>query len=364
MSKSLTYKDSGVDVDLGNVCSKIMYESSKKTWENNEDFKVRTPYDAFSGSRSIDISNLKRNMGANADGVGTKIEIAERLSSYTKDFSYHQDIAFDLFAMVCDDAAIKGASPITVITTLDVNKLNKELIENLAKGQIAAAEKAGVSVINGETAELGSRVNGYGEFCYDWGAVAIWFAEEGKLITGHDVKPGNYIVGLREYGFRSNGISLVRKIMGKKYGKKWHKKRFDLARQALTPSIIYTKAVLEMNDNSLLKAASHITGGGIPEKLGRALEPSGYGAHLDPFEPSDLMLKCQEWGNVQDKEAYRTWNMGTGMLLVTAKDNIDEVIKIAEKHDMEAKMLGRVSLNKKIIIKNKGYFRKKVELEF
>ena len=97
----------------------------------------------------------------------------------------------------------------------------------------------------------------------------------------------------------------------------------------------------------------HITGGGIPGKLGRILKPSGFGARLDnPFEPCGLMRYCQEKGNVPDREAYRTWNMGQGMAVITPEP--DKVMKVAQEHGIESKVIGEVTKNPEIIIANKG----------
>lgn len=109
---------------------------------------------------------------------------------------------------------------------------------------------------------------------------------------------------------------------------------------------------------------SHITGGGVPGKLGRILKPSGFGAYLDaPFEPCNLMRYCQEKGNVADAEAYKTWNMGQGMIVVTPSP--DEVITVANQHGIESRVIGEVIKEQGIKIRNKGINSdKQKELEF
>jgi phosphoribosylformylglycinamidine cyclo-ligase len=376
MANKMTYKDSGVDIDLGDRCSKIMYEAARKTWANRKNLigEVMTPFDDFSGLRYIDMSHLKdAGMNLNLDGVGTKMEIAERLSTWTGDYSYHQGIAFDLLAMVCDDAVVRGAEPVLVGSILDVNILNAVLIENLAEGMVKAAREARVAVVNGEIAELGDRISGYGEYNYNWGAVVVWMARTDSLITGHDVTSGDAIVSLQEQGFRSNGLSLFRNIMLESYGGKWHEKEFrgeNIAKLALTPSRIYSSFIIDLiggygrEAQAEVKAIAHITGGGIPGKLGRVLRPSGCGATLtDPFEPPDLMLHCQKLGRVDDEEAYRTWNMGNGMLIIT--DQPEQIMRMAADHAVEANIAGEVTRQRGIRITNKGYFSEKtLQLDF
>jgi phosphoribosylformylglycinamidine cyclo-ligase len=277
-------------------------------------------------------------------------------------------------AMVCDDAVVRGGVPVLVKSVLDVNTLGSDssrlpYIEQLAKGYIKAAKEANVAIINGELAQLNDRIGHMDEFRLEWSADLTWFAHESRLITGYDVKAGDSIVSLRETGLRCNGISLVRRLLKDKYGEKWETKKLNakpLIELALQPSQIYSAAVVAMfggydlkqKPQAKLHAVAHISGGGIPEKLGRNLSASGLGAMIDnPFPPCDLMLHCQKLGNVSDSEAYRTWNMGNGMLIVTPEP--DKVIAVAKKYGIQAQTAGRVTAEPGITIANQGYFAKK-----
>ena len=370
-----TYADSGVNIELGDDVSKILYNAAKESWKNREGKlgELIVPFDDFSGARAIDVSNLPKGtlMNIGFDGVGTKMELAERIGD-------HSTIAFDLFAMVCDDAVVRGAEPVLIGSILDVNSLGTknesfiEQVKQLAQGYIAAAEAANVAIVNGEVAEIGNRVGGYGPFNYNWGSAVVWFAKKERMFTGNEIKEGDSLVGLKEEGFRSNGLSLVRKILVDAHGDEWHKEEFDgesLAKLALQPSKIYCKAVCKMTGGfegeelAKVHGVSHITGGGIPGKLGRVLKASGFGATInDPFEPSKLMLYCQEKGKVSDSEAYQTWNMGQGMVIVTPEP--EKVIEIAKKEGIEGKVIGKVTSDNKIIIKSKGFSNNGEDLEF
>ena len=203
MIKKLDYKKSGVDLKLGDICSNIFYEASKLTWENrkNKTGEIIVPLDDFSGIRYIDISKLKDSViGVNYDGIGTKIEIAERLNN-------HKTIAYDLFAMVCDDASIRGAEPILLGSIIDFNKLDENVVKELASGMVKAAKEANIAVINGEIAELGYRVSGYEKRkCnYNWGGSILWIAKKNRIIDIKKIRKGDLIIGVKENGFRSNG---------------------------------------------------------------------------------------------------------------------------------------------------------------
>ncbi len=370
-----TYADSGVNIELGDDVSKILYNAAKQTWQNRKGQlgEVIIPFDDFSGIRAIDVSNLPKGtlMNIGFDGVGTKMEIAERMND-------HRTIAYDLFAMVCDDAVVRGAEPIILGSILDVNSLGNvngnyiKQVKQLAEGYIAAAKTVNVAIVNGEVAELGDRVNGFGNFNYNWGAGIVWFAKKERIFTGTEIKEGDSVVALHESGFRSNGLSLVRKIMTNIHGEKWHDAEYKgkkIGQLTLRPSKIYCAAVCEMfggynkEPKATVHGVAHITGGGIPGKLGRILKPSRLGAELDNlYEPSDLTLYCQEKGEVPDKEAYQTWNMGNGMLVITPES--EKVINIAKKHGIDAKVAGMITKDNKIAIKNKGFHKKETELGF
>jgi len=353
LNMSTTYADSGVNIDLGDDVSKILYNAAKQTWDNRKGKlgELIVPFDDFSGVRAIDVSGLPKGtlMNIGFDGVGTKMEIAERMNN-------HKTIAYDLFAMVCDDAVVRGAEPVLIGSILDVNSLGRgndtyiDQVKQLAEGYIGAAKAANVAIVNGEVAELGNRVGGFGPFNYNWGAAVVWFAKKDRLFTGREIKEGDWLVGLKEYGFRSNGLSLVRKILLNDYGENWHNEAFEegtLGEYALLPSRIYSGAVVDMfggfdgEPKAEVHGVVHVTGGGIPGKLGRVLKPSGLSARLNaPYEATPLMRHCQLIGDVEDFEAYKTWNMGQGMIIITPDPT--SVIATAKQHSIESKLIGQV----------------------
>jgi phosphoribosylformylglycinamidine cyclo-ligase len=372
-----TYAQTGVDVDIEAKAARILYQASKQTWIHRQHTlgEVVVPFDDFAGLKFVRVDNLPKGtvMFGGSDGVATKAEFAERAGKY-------DTLAFDLMAMVCDDAVIRGGEPVLLKSVLDVNTLGQDdsrlpYIEQLAKGYVAAAKEAGVVIINGEIAQLNNRLGRLERFSLEWSADVTWFAHESRLITGYDIKPGDYLVGLREEGLRCNGISLIRKILKTEYGDNWEDKPFGgktLIEIALLPSRIYSAAVTDMfggyNLNrpakAVLHGAAHISGGGIPEKLGRLLRSGNHGARIDdPFEPCNLMLHCQGLGGVTDREAYRTWNMGQGMIIITPDP--DQVMAVAEAHGIESKVIGNVVDKPGIRIASKGHnAQKEPWLEF
>ncbi len=357
----VTYRDAGVDLSLSERCSRVLYEAARRTFANRQGRfgEPRAEYEAFSGA--LYVPELKDALLLkNSDGVGTKVEVAEKLGK-------HDTIAFDLLAMVCDDAAAMGAEPVAVTNTLNVRALDAETVEaveQLARGLVEAAEQARVAVVGGELAVLGERVRGL----YIWDADALAVLERSKAFRKDAIRPGDRLVALKERGFRSNGFSLIRKVLRERFGPDWAQKPYDSrttwGEVALTPSIIYTPLLVEAvgpygePPKVAIKGVAHVTGGGIPGNLPRCLPP-GLGARVD-VEPLEPMLRLQELGAVPDEEAYRVWNMGVGMLLVT---NDDAIFELARAHGVEAVEAGEVIPEPKIVIENRGAFRSRSEKE-
>jgi phosphoribosylformylglycinamidine cyclo-ligase len=341
-----------VNIEFGDDVSRMLYEAAKQTYENRPGAVVEM-HESFSGLRAIrpdyKPSDCFESMGS--DGIGTKVEVAER----TQD---HSTIAFDLLAMACDDAVVRGAEPIAINTVLDVNQLlendalTDKAIQEIAIGYVAACKAAGVVILNGETAELGNRVNGYGNFNYNWCATVLWYAQKDRMLTGHKVRPGDSLIGLAEEGFRSNGITDVRKGMLKEYGPDWHDEMVpelgsvSLGKLVQQPSTIYSRFISELTGgfdiNKSPKAnvtgVAHITGGGVTID--------------DPIESPRIMKHAQNLRGFTDREAYGKWHMGPGMIIAT--NDPETVLAEARKYEIIAKDIGSVDSHGEIRILNRG----------
>ncbi len=360
-------------IHAGDDASRAFYEAARRTYGNQPGL-LREVFTSFTGLRSTSLGSLGANleMGLESDGIGTKVEIAERVGR-------HDTIAFDLLAMMCDDAAVRGAEPVLVNTVFDVNTLGKETdpqelrdyirraMGELATGYVTAANAANVVISGGEIAVIGDRVGGFGPFNYNWGGTALWLAHRDRQLTGTELRPGHALVGLAEKGFRSNGITNVREAMLERYGDNWHDVvdrslgGLTLGQLALAPSTIYSGFMSRLTGGyditreplARVTGAAHITGGGQPSKLGRMLEPSGLGVVItDPIAPPDIMLKMQGINGYPDREAYGKWHMGPGMVVVTPDP--EQVLAAAEANGVAAQEIGVVTEKPGILIRNMG----------
>ncbi|OGL33074.1 hypothetical protein A3F64_01120 [Candidatus Saccharibacteria bacterium RIFCSPHIGHO2_12_FULL_42_8] len=355
-----------VNIKFGDDVSKMLYEAAKQSYANRPGAVIEL-HPSFSGMRVIasDYKPQDCHEILDSDGAGTKVEIAER----TQD---HSTIAHDLFAMVCDDAVVRGGEPIAVTTILDINKLpddlqTRETIRGIATGYVAAASLAKVVILGGESAELGERINGYGQLNYNWGAVVLAYVHKERVLAGDKIVPGDMLVGLAEKGFRSNGITDVRRVLGEEFGPLWHEQVVSelggasLGQLVQRPSIIYSKFISELTGGcdlakkplAEITGAAHITGGGIPSKLGRMLKPSGLGAILlSPQTPPPIMKFVQELSGMSDEESYGKWHMGSGMIVSSPKPV--PIIEHAKKWGLEAQIMGRITREPTIKIVSQG----------
>jgi phosphoribosylformylglycinamidine cyclo-ligase len=249
----------------------------------------------------------------------------------------------------------------------------------LYSGLMDAANKAGIVIIGGETAETGvytgSEIPTSMALRFNMEATAMGISHPDKLITGENLKPGQVIIALRENGFRSNGISSVRKAFATKFGTDWwtNPEAKDSIALAATPSIIYSKLISTLNgwyDKDFKKevdihAIAHITGGGIISKFGEDIlfkkELSANFNNL--FTPANIMEECRKWRGMTESEAYTTWNGGQGMLLVVDNNLLitNHIVMRAKEFGIDAKVCGfthkwkntRISIESKFGQKNK-----------
>lgn len=345
-----TDKKSGVDIDLGNRCSKRAYELSKMTFKNRE---------GMAGAACMNVDGLFSNMlefngtkiGISSDGIGTKIELAERTGIYNT-------LGYDLLAMVVDDLAAGGFVPTNISNIIDVDFLDYDIIDQLMSGLKNACDESSVSISGGEIAELGPRICGYGDrMHFNWCSTAIGVLHEtlDAPLDGSTLSEGDIVIALKSRGFRSNGFSLLRRTLYEKFGDSWHKqpyKNSTYGEALLTPSLVYSPVISSVMDEGVHPTTVvHITGGGVADNFSRVLKKGRFGAVLDNlFEPHEIMTEICSMASVSDEFAYRYWNMGNGMLLTVKAQDEKTVLSCAKEAGYAAQTAGRVTSGGKIVI--------------
>lgn len=355
-----------VHIDVGDDMSKMFHRAAELTYDLLPPGMVVTRGKGFRSFRGVSggyfASQIdKLDFSSNSDGVGTKIEIHERMGS-------HLGAPINGGAMVFDDALKSGGQAYGWTDVLDVNvfrnadgsdipEVNKGMRE-LAQGLFNASIEAGVVLLGGETAELGSRVQGYGPFNYNLSATANVVVHRERAIGPEKLQAGDIIVGLQEPGMRSNGITNLRNTFRSVYGPEWHNvveptldERRTIGEVAILPSVIYHGLVIEMTGGSNMDVKPqidmhgfvHITGGGW-RKISSTIFGTELSATIDnPMDPPKIMSLLQKLGNVSDEKALGIWHWGQGGAIIVNENDVQTIIDTAARRNIHAQPIGYLS---------------------
>ena len=325
----ITYKQAGVDIEAG-------YEVVKRIK------KVAKGIGLFGGLFPFGKFYL---VGA-ADGVGTKLKLAFMLNK-------HHTVGIDLVAMNVDDVVAMGAKPLFFLDYIACQKIDPKLIEKIIRGIAQGCKMAGVEIIGGETAEL---TDIYKEGEYDLAGFAVGVVEKDKVIDGSKIGKGDRLIGIASNGLHSNGYTLARKVLFEIAHLNPHDKLEDfkntIGEELLTPTRIYTPLILELIKRFKIKGIAHITGGGIPENLGRILPPKCQAViELNSWPIPKIFRLIQRLGEVDHEEMYKTFNMGIGMILVVEAREADRMMKFLAAKKETAYLIGEIEKgNREVII--------------
>ncbi len=307
-NEHLTYRDSGVDIDAGDA----LVEAIKPLARATRRAGVLGGLGGFGALFDPKAAGFRDPiLVSSTDGVGTKLRIAI-------DTGLHTTVGIDLVAMCVNDLIVQGAEPLFFLDYFATGRLDVAQAAAVIGGIADGCRQAGCALVGGETAEMPGM---YGGGDYDLAGFAVGAAERDALLP-RDVRPGDTILGLASSGVHSNAFSLVRRIVASS-GLPWtapapYAPSQSLGGALMTPTRIYVRSVLALHRAGLLKAAAHITGGGLPGNVPRVL-PEGMVAALEPTWPVPAVFNWLALtGGVPVEEMVRVFNCGLGMVLVVA----------------------------------------------
>lgn len=345
-TKGLTYRDAGVDIDAGNKAVELMKSAVKATYTSG----VVGDLGGFGGLFSLADMDLKNSLlVAGTDGVGTKLRLAIMMDK-------HDTIGQDCVAMSVNDILVQGATPLFFLDYVAVGKLLPEQVATIVAGVANACKESGCALLGGETAEMAGF---YEDGDYDVAGFAVGIVDKSRLLTGQSIAPGDVILGLPSSGVHSNGFSLVRRIVFDRMQMKLTDEVPEfgktLGEELLTPTRLYPQAVLPIIKKRLLKGMVHVTGGGFYDNIPRVL-PDGVSAviNADAWPKLPVFTKLQEWGNVDTKEMYRTFNMGIGMIMVVSPDDAGAVIANLKGRGEAVYTIGEITEDQGVPVVMKG----------
>lgn len=306
---SMTYRDAGVDIDAGDALVERIKPLARSTGRSG----VLGGIGGFGALFDLRAAGFADPvLVSTTDGVGTKLKIAI-------DTGLHDTVGIDLVAMCVNDLVVQGAEPLFFLDYFATGTLDVEQAARVVAGIAEGCRQAGCALVGGETAEMPGLYRG-GD--YDLAGFAVGAAERGSLLP-RDVVAGDVVLGLASSGVHSNGFSLVRRVV-EAGNSGWSAPSpfasgATLGESLMAPTRIYVRAVLALHRAGLLKAAAHITGGGLPGNLPRVL-PGGVVARLDAA--AWPVLPVYAWlaraGGVVAGEMLRVFNCGIGMALIVA----------------------------------------------
>jgi phosphoribosylformylglycinamidine cyclo-ligase len=269
---------------------------------------------------------------ASTDGVGTKTKIAAALNRYSS-------IGVDIVNHCINDILVQGARPLFFLDYIASAKLDPHMVAEVVAGCATACREANCALIGGETAEMPG-VYGQGEF--DLVGCIVGWVERDEITDGRDVQQGDLCVGLPSSGLHTNGFSLARHVFADTpWETEFPELDCPLGEMLLTPHRSYLPAVEKLWAAGVdIKAMAHITGGGFFDNLPRVI-PDNVGVQLDraAWEVPPIFRLIQRMGHVDEREMYRVFNMGLGMVLILAVPEVDAAIRAL---DGEPVVIGEV----------------------
>jgi phosphoribosylformylglycinamidine cyclo-ligase len=307
-NEHLTYRASGVDIDAGDA----LVEAIKPLARATNRAGVMGGLGGFGALFDPKAAGFRDPiLVSSTDGVGTKLRIAI-------DTGLHDTVGIDLVAMCVNDLIVQGAEPLFFLDYFATGRLNVAQATAVIGGIAEGCRQAGCALVGGETAEMPGM---YGGEDYDLAGFAVGAAERDGLLP-RGVSPGDAILGLASSGLHSNAFSLVRRIVAVS-GLPWSATApfapgVTLGQGLMTPTRIYVRPILALHRSGLLKAAAHITGGGLPGNVPRVL-PEGMVAVLEPtWTVPPVFPWLARTGGVPLEEMVRVFNCGIGMVLVVS----------------------------------------------
>lgn len=327
----IDYKTAGVDIDKADA----LLEEVKKFASASYQPGVLEGVGGFGAL--FEIKKYKNPVLVSAtDGVGTKILLAHQMKKY---FS----LGYDLVAMNVDDVVCCGAKPLFFLDYIGIGKLEKSIYLAIVESIAKACKFAECSLIGGETAELPGM---YPDEEFDLAGFCVGVVEKNSILKPENTKEGDVVIGLASSGFHSNGFSLIRSVikeknldLNKNYG-------FGiLGNLLLTPTEIYAPVIVKAINQfkKAIKGVAHITGGGIEGNLCRIL-PDKLSAVIDKksWKVPEIIQFIIKEGEIEEKEAFRVFNMGIGMTVIVDQRYKDRVLNFFNENSYKAYFIGSI----------------------
>ncbi len=311
-TKSISYSDAGVSIDNANLAVEKIRDFAKSTF--NE--RTLTEIGSFGGMFSAAFPEMSEPiLVASADGVGTKLKIAF-------DTGIHNTIGQDLVNHCVNDILVQGARPLFFLDYFATGKLSPDVTASVVEGISVACRENGCALLGGETAEMPGF---YADGEYDLAGFIVGVVDKSKVIDGKNIAAGDVVLGLPSNGLQTNGYSLARKLFFEigGFGVDSYVEELGetVGKALLKTHTSFLKPLDQLLDLRKVKGLAHITGGGFLENIPRIL-PENVAVEIRraTWEQLPIFGLMQKLGNIEEKEMFRTFNMGIGMIVICAEE--------------------------------------------
>lgn len=333
--RSSVYAAAGVDTEREEVALHRLVEEIRATWPERPGIgSVKLPVGYFA---NVVEAGPGLGLALTADGVGTKVLIAQMLGRY-------DTVGIDCVAMNVNDLLCVGAKPLTMVDYIAIQEPDPDVIEGIARGLREGALLAGISIPGGEIAQVPEIVQGWKPRAgFDLAGSAVGIVPLDRIIIGQEIAAGDAVIGIESSGIHSNGLTLARRVLLVEagYALSTTPPGFTrtLGEELLTPTSIYVPEILDLLEQALpIKALIHVTSDGLLN-LTRVAAKVGYVIERLPPVPPIFSL-IQKSGALPPEEMFHVFNMGIGFCVVVQRDAAERAISIIESHGRNAYLLG------------------------
>jgi len=316
----VNYQSAGVDIEAGNEAVRRIKKSVESTFAP----EVLTKIGSFGAM--FDLQTLMQHyhhpvLVQSIDGVGTKMMVAKMMQKF-------DTIGIDLVSATTNDIIVLGAKPLTLLDYIANDKLHPTIIEMIVHGMAKACRENNISLVGGETAEMpGTYLPGE----HDLVGVITGVVEKDEAILGKNIVVGDIVLAFPSSGLHTNGYSLARKLFfeigGYTVDSSLPEFKQSIGEELLIPHLNYTQPILHLLSKKIaIKGMAHITGGGLLENIPRILPPPcAVEIHKNTWPVLPIFQILCQIGNLQDKEAYRTFNMGVGLTMIVSPESFSTI---------------------------------------
>ena len=352
MSKEFTYAEAGVDRELRAKSKEALKLLSGTYRFSRHGEVIDLPYGKI-------FPFAKGYLDFAIEGVGTKVLVAQLANKY-------DTIGIDAVALAVNDVIRSGARPLAIVDNIHAQVSDPQLVKEWLKGIVKGAIEAECVVPGGEIGDVAEIVKGVADGkSFDMVVACIGELAREEIVWGNNVKSGDVVIGLRSSGIHSNGITLARKILFKRWGGKYEPYDVpegldrEIVYAVLEPMTIYVKPVLRVSKEHPPKGLVHITGDAYQKFERLMMFSKGIGFVFDNFKPHLIFKLIRETATelrrpLADEEMLKTFNMGWGFALVVDRSSADSVIDSLEKSGVEAEQIGMATDTQGIIASYRG----------